>query len=341
MNFSRLSFIFLSLLLLPLSARAATLYLDPPTDTVGPNDIFEVKVKVGVGDGECINAANISLLFPSEALEAKDFDTGDSIFSLWIDRPTREDMDAINSKGEISFSGGLPGGYCGRISGDPGDSNVLGSVVFAVKNPVLFHKAGVDFGVNTEVYLSDGQGTLAKMETQGMNTTIDEQISEVRDDWSQKMIEDKVPPEPFVIEISHDDKVAGGKYFIVFSTTDKQTGIDHYEVLEAKPNDLVSNKNKSFWDSIRRGVFKSNESISYEKTSSPYVLKDQSLNSVIKVKAVDRVGNERVIEYHNDALEDFVKLQNRPPVWPWAAGVALAFVLASIVWLTFAKVRRK
>jgi hypothetical protein len=342
MNFGRLSFVFISLLLLPLSTRAATLYLDPVSAVIGPNDVFEVKVKLGTGAGECVNAANIVLNFPSEALEFKDFNSGDSIFSLWIERPGAEDADKINSEGKVIFSGGLPGGYCGKISGDPGDSNILGSAIFTAKKPVLFHKAGVDFAIGTELYLNDGQGTVAKMETQGMNTVIDESVTGTRDDWSQRINEDKLPPETFIIQISRDEKVADGRYFIVFSTTDKQTGIDHYEVLEANPADLVEHKEETFLNGIREKLFGVKMSpAAYERATSPYILKDQSLNSVIKVKAVDRAANELVVEYHNDALEKLIKMQNRPPVWPWAAGIAIAFILLSAVWMTILRIRRK
>ena len=44
-------------------------------------------------------------------------------------------------------------------------------------------------------------------------------------------------------------------------------------------------------------------SLAWEKVVSPYVLKDQSLNSVIRVKAVDRAGNERIVEFDNRGLE--------------------------------------
>lgn len=337
-----LFFALATMMIVPCSTEAATLYLDPPSLTVGPEDVFEVKVKLGTGAGECINAANVSLNFPADVLAVKDFNIGDSIFSLWIDKPGQESLSKINAEGKISFSGGLPGGYCGKISGDPGDSNILGSVIFTPKKPILFHKGGVDFGVETQIYLNDGQGTVAKMELQGMNAEIDENASAVRDDWSQRIVEDKFPPEPFMIEISRDEKVADGRYFIVFFTTDKQTGVDHYEVLEARPGDLVDNGRGSLLPFLKGRMGKSGgSSVSFERASSPYVLKDQELDSVIKVKAVDKAGNERVIEYHNDAFDRLTKMQNRRPVWPLAAGIALSFVAVAAIWMTVSRMKRR
>ena len=34
----------------------------------------------------------------------------------------------------------------------------------------------------------------------------------------------------------------------------------------------------------------------WERAESPYLLKDQSLKSIIKVKAVDKAGNEKIVK---------------------------------------------
>jgi len=63
------------------------------------------------------------------------------------------------------------------------------------------------------------------------------------------------------------DTPTDGKYFLVFSTQDKGSGVDHYEVREG-----------------RFGGF--------SEVSSPYILKYQSLDKKIFVKAIDKFGNE-------------------------------------------------
>jgi len=80
---------------------------------------------------------------------------------------------------------------------------------------------------------------------------------------------DTIPPEPFSIEIYKEPLIFDGKYFLIFSAVDKQTGIDFYE---AKEGDN-----------------------SWQKQKSPYLLEDQQLNSIINVKAVDKAGNERIV----------------------------------------------
>lgn len=329
-------------LLLPfISTKAATLYLDPVSVKAGTNDVFEVQVRVGTGLDECINAAKIVLTFPSEVLAVKDFNSGESVFSLWIDRPGSGDFEAINKEGKIVFSGGLPGGYCGKIPGDPGDSNILGSVVFTPVKPVLFHKAGIAFSPETELYLNDGKGTAAKIETQGAQIEIDESKKEVQDDWSKKIVEDNISPEPFVVEISRDDKVSDGLYFMVFSTSDKQTGIDHYEVLEARANDVLRSEGRlNFWDRFKTMLGAKLPTIAYVRGNSPFILKDQSLKSVIRVKAVDRAGNERVVEYRNEALEKILGGSSKLPIWPIAAGISIAFVIIVLVFGIIFKLKK-
>ena len=62
-----------------------------------------------------------------------------------------------------------------------------------------------------------------------------------------------------------------GKYFLVFATQDKGSGIDHYEVSE-------------------------DNGASFIPAVSPYLLKNQSLDTKIIVKAFDKKGNEKIAE---------------------------------------------
>lgn len=302
--------IFAFVFILPLQLQAATLYMDPVNKRIGLDDVFEVKVKIGVTGGkECINVAKIGLSFSTDVLEMQSFNSGESIFSLWIDKPDKDSLEEINKEGKIYFTGGVPGGYCGKIPGDPGDSNILGTVVFSVKKPVVFHKTNVDFLLDSKVLLNDGEGGLAKIKTQNASFEIDENKSADENIWEKKIIKDITLPEPFVIEIKKIENVFDNQYFVIFHTTDKQTGIDHFEVLESNYLDVLESlKEDDFFMSFIKGVLKiQKKSIFWEKTDSPHLLKDQSLESVIMVKAIDNAGNERIVEYQNDALN---KLQN-------------------------------
>jgi len=93
-------------------------------------------------------------------------------------------------------------------------------------------------------------------------------------DWSGKVtfraMIDTTKPEEFKPEIAEIE----GKKYLVFSTIDKTSGVDYYEVLETR------NKKQETWKIAK----------------SPYILSDQGLESKISVKAVDKAGNERISE---------------------------------------------
>ncbi len=100
------------------------------------------------------------------------------------------------------------------------------------------------------------------------------------EDWSRavrfRAMIDATPSEEFTPEIGQDSTVFEGKYFLSFFTTDKMSGVEHYEILETR-NQKIENR-----------MWKVGE--------SPYLLEDQSLRSKILVKVVDRAGNERIAE---------------------------------------------
>ena len=102
--------------------------------------------------------------------------------------------------------------------------------------------------------------------------------------WSDKVtyrfMIDTTPPEPFEPQIGQDPKVFEGKYFLSFVTQDRMSGVAHYEVAELRRTLLGGTEEKKEW----------------KVGESPYLLEDQSLRSVIKVKAVDKAGNERIEE---------------------------------------------
>jgi len=123
------------------------------------------------------------------------------------------------------------------------------------------------------------------------------------EDWSGKIsfraMIDSVPPEPFELKIGKDPSMFEGRNFLSFAAADKTSGIDYYEISETKGKDQEILK----------------------KAKSPYALEDQSLQSVIKVKAVDKAGNEQMAE--------IIPLEK--PIALWKVIVALAG-LGIILW---------
>ena len=267
--------------LLPFSANAATLSLDPAAASYGPGDTFIASVRITPGE-ECMNAAQVEIAYPPSELRAVDVARGNSILSLWVGDPKID-----NTAGRISFSGGIPAGYCGHIPGDPAQSNILGQVVFTVLKTDA-SSAAVHILPTSAVYLNDGRGTKDAVAVHDAAYTLRASPTQSSNPWVDELLADTTPPEPFTVQVESTKDVFGGAYFAVFSTVDKQSGMDHYEILE-------------------NGV--------WGKVTSPHVLADQTIHSPIQVKAIDKAGNVRIGTYNASVTP------------PRAAGSALPNVL--------------
>lgn len=249
---------------MPLSARGTILYLEKDAGELHKNDVFLVKVGINT-EGEYINALGVSLDFSKDILEIQDFSKGDSVLSLWVEEPSFS-----SEKGTISFSGGIPAGFQGW-------NGVLGAIIFKAKNEGA---ANLAFNENSHVLLNDGLGTKAKLNAKSISfDVLAENIAGNRDQWQEALKKDNVSPEPFDVKIGKDPLIFEDRHFAIFYTTDKQTGVDYYEVKEGKG--------------------------SWKKTDSPFLLEDQTLKSAIQVKAVDKAGNERIAEYKVAGEQNF------------------------------------
>ena len=257
-------------ILFPTTTLGAILYLEPSSEEYQLNDTFIVEMKIDSED-ECINTIKANLSFSNDILKAIDFSQGGSFLILWVQPPKID-----QGSGIISFTGGIPGGYCGILPGDPGESNLLGKIIFQSQEVEWESgheiKAKVEFLDTSQVLLNDGLGTPAELTTKGaVFTILPKKMGVTKDEWQEELKKDTIPPELFQLEIHQDLAIFEGKYFIIFFTTDKQTGIDYYELKEGEKD--------------------------WRETSSPYLLEDQDLRSIIKVKAIDKAGNERIAEF--------------------------------------------
>lgn len=302
----RLPLILATTLLLaqPLSASAATISIDSDAHTYGLGDTFIATVRLDNGD-ECVNAAQIDLSYPIEDLRAVDFSRGDSIFSLWVADPVLD-----TAKGTVSFSGGVPGGYCGRIQGDPAQSNILGKVVFTVVGADQAETT-IDVRPSSKVYLHDGLGTPAQLALAGLSLGIEPQPTLSTNPWLDAVKGDTIAPDAFSVQIESTRGVFGGKYYAVFSTTDKQSGIDHYEIFED-------------------GIWK--------RVTSPHLLKDQSLDGGVRVRAVDKAGKMRLADFDPKS----VPARQYSIVEFASVGLLLVIAIAAVlIRLYFARERRR
>ncbi len=208
---------------------------------------------------DSINAVEGSLIVPTQLLDVVEIRDGNSAVSLWVKRPKLEG-------GKIIFSGITPDGFANK-------KQYLFSVVL---NSKLVGEGEVTLK-EARALLNDGLGKDAKLKI----TAFDFRISDQGE--SGKKIEevaDKDLPEDFAVTVAKDSSLFDGKYFAVFSTQDKKSGIDHYE--------------------LREGLWGS-----YKKVESPYVLEDQSLGKNIYVKAFDNSGNVREVVLKGSVYRDY------------------------------------
>lgn len=277
---------FLGLFLLPLApqAQAAALYIDPPRSELFRGDAIELTVRLDVDEAvrECVNAVDAVITY-SENIVPVDVSIGDSIFSMWVERPT------INQEERtITFAGGMPNGYCGRVAGDPRLTNTLVKLIFRAPGFTIggsnsdSTEGFVSFTEPTTAYLNDGFGTSVIPQMYGATMQVNRTAgSGIVDPWRESVTADTVPPEKFSILLRKGDLEFSGRYYISFNTTDKQTGIDTYQVME-EPIEQFGSFNWGRADAP------------WITARSPYVLDDQTLNSVIRVRAIDKAGNEYI-----------------------------------------------
>ena len=267
---------------------AAELFFDAETQEIGINQQFQVDLMLDT-EGEIINAIEGEIAFPKELLEIKEIRDGDSIINLWVERPS------IKSTDRVVFSGIIPTGFAGVLSpyyeGErPGK---IFSLIFISKS----EGEGTVALKEGKVLLHDGLGTPAKVEIFNFQFSISEDVS----GFEFQVPEDTDLPEDFKPEIAQNSDMFEGKYFLVFATQDKGSGIDHYEVCEGKGKCVTA--------------------------ESPYLLQNQDLDEKIVVKAVDKSDNERIA-----VIEPRYPMKWYEIWWIW-----VIIVLASVI---FYSVRR-
>ncbi|MEK7187558.1 MAG: cohesin domain-containing protein [Patescibacteria group bacterium] len=266
----------------PAVSLAARLYTATEKSTITSNNQFLVDVYVD--SDQSVNALSGYLEFSKEILRVVDIFEGDSIINFWIERPRQ------GTPGVVNFSGITPGGFTGT-------KHKVFSIVFEAAYP---GQAVVKFSDSTAL-ANDGLGSQLPTEVAALSLSI------LPSDGTsiQKMMRDENPPEPFKASIESDPNIFEGRYFLVFSTEDKGTGISHYEIREGL-----------------RGTFK--------RAESPYLLEDQSLTKTISLKAIDKAGNEQLI-----VIEKGESVSSVWEEYGWFAIMALIVMVMTLLLFIF------
>jgi hypothetical protein len=190
-----------------------------------------IEVDTGMED---INALEGTLVLP-ESLRVREIQTGTSVILMWVEEPHQ-------TGNALTFAGITPGGFEGSYP------------VFTIHG--VFTKEELEQVRFESVVALKNDGT-------GERAPVTMSLSLVAFKADAEL------PEEFTPIIATDPNIFDGKYFLVFATQDKSSGISRYEVREGR------------WGWFR-------------EAESPYLLEAQKLNQDVYVKAIDNTGNERV-----------------------------------------------
>jgi hypothetical protein len=239
-------------------AMAAFVYPTAQSQDIVAEDKFLVSLKFDT-EGKNINSLEglVGVYSSDGPVYIRDVNLGGSDFSLWPNKPS---VSQGKESSSISFVGGIPGGLNKKDA-------MLFTISLTAENP------GEVFIVPVSLtgYLNDGKGTPTAVNGNQLKLIITKANRPLRDEWQQVITADTEPPLPFSIAIGQDSSIFDGKKFISFMTTDRQSGIDHYEVKEGD-----------------RGPVRSGTS---------YVLQNQDQLEPITVFAFDKAGNMQTATY--------------------------------------------
>lgn len=256
--------IIFSALFFVLPVKAAELELRAATSTFGFKQEFKVDV-VLKNPEEAVNAVAVRLSFPQDLLAIKRIDFGNSLINFWVEKP-RIDGETVY------FSGIIPGGLVDY-------SSTLGSMVFTSKETNGSGKIEIK---ESTLLKNDGQGSQVQTELKNFSFVVD--VKAGVKDFTFPETDDKYPPESFTLFLSRQEEMFDNKYFLAFSTADKNSGIDYYAVGES---------NKRGYE-LENGEIVPPADIHWQQAESPFIVSDQTLSSYIFVKAVDEAGNYRI-----------------------------------------------
>lgn len=222
---------------------------------------YEVKIFLNT-EGESINAIEGEMDYQESNFDFQKITDGSSIVNFWLKSPQK------SSDGKIIFSGGMPGRY-------NGEKGFLFSTVFLLRSGSSVSQTEISFQ-NLKVYLNDSKGTEKKLDD--FQSALD-----INDVMVVVAPVDTKPPEVFAPYVTRDPNLAGGRWVVILKAQDKGEGIDYYEVFESTEKyeleEVINNKSLP-WRVV--------------EDSNAFMLNDQSLESYVYAKAVDKAGNERM-----------------------------------------------
>lgn len=240
-------------------ASAATLRVNSSRSSLNVGDQVKVDISFDT-QGENVNAIQGQITFPNNLFSFQGVNDGASPVTFWVEQPHEV------ASGVVEFSGIMPGGFTGQAS----------SVLSILLTPVS-GGTGIVSVDNAEVLRNDGQGSSVPVAVSSSWAFIVGSAAGSSVTASEQPVRFTIP-ESFTPSIARDPNIYNGQYFLVFSTTDKGSGINYYEVTEVPAGTALS------------------QNPSWTSAKSPYLLKDQTLSSDIYVRAINNAGSSITVK---------------------------------------------
>lgn len=276
----------LMVFLCPYNSFAASIKISAESSVfAGDTSILNVYLDT---EGQVVNSIDGSLTLSDEQngnFEVQEISLVNSVFTMW---PRKPSLEVGNT---ISFVGGSPEGLSGSRL-------LLYKVIVKINAPGEFSVVPNE----TKVYLHDGQGTLIQTNSPVSKIIVGEAKDDVQNKWQEIVSKDNIAPAPFSINLFKDQSLYDGKKFILFETTDSESGISHYEVKEGD------------YPFVRSGT--------------TYLLIEQDSNKDVVVIAYDKAGN-----FQTSTLK-----QKAPINW---FGVVVVILLIILIRKIIRRFRRK
>lgn len=253
--------IFVLSLLLPGFAFAASVTFDAEGTNVAIGEPF--RLAINLSSDELVNAIELTVRVP-DGFYPVDVSDGNSIVSLWIQKPHYSESDRT-----LTFSGVMPGGFSGK------EGRIL--TVFLLAKERAAGTISI-LGEQSRVLLNSPGAEEAHLEKADITIEARPEVVPI-----SNIIPDTYPPESFVPEIVQIPDTEGAR-LLVFSTQDKHSGLAGYELRE-------------------RSIFFPWKRSSWKSIESPHLLGSGSIGGRYEIRAFDKAGNERIeVVYHISPL---------------------------------------
>lgn len=208
-------------------ANAAGVSIVAPK-TIESNQQFSVTITLNTG-GVVVNSFDISLTYPSDIISFKGYKEEGSIKKTWFVSPRDE-------SGTIHFIGVIPNGVNGLYDPDKKGLQPI-PIVKLLFSPIAEGQGLLNI-THSDVLQNDGLGTPLSHEQDSalivvLHTALSLQDGTLTPDTTNK---DQEPPEPFVIQYVPASFFSRTPPMIIFSTTDKDSGVDKYQIYISASN---------------------------------------------------------------------------------------------------------